>query len=65
MRASGELQTGRVALTADYPAAMALETDTGVTSYLVYNKSDEAIAVTLSDGTLVEAAANAFAIEQL
>ena len=65
MRALGELQTGTGALTADYPAAMAFETDAGVTSYVVYNYSDEAITVTFSDGTVVEAAANAFAIEQL
>ena len=65
MRALGELQTGTGALTADYPAAMAFETDAGVTSYVVYNYSDEAITVTFSDGTEVEAAANAFAIEQL
>jgi hypothetical protein len=64
MRALGELQTGTGALTADYPAAMAFETDAGVTSYVVYNYSDEAITVTFSDGTVVEAAANAFAIEQ-
>ena len=65
MRALGELQTGTGALTADYPAAMAFETDAGVTSYVVYNYSDEAITVTFSDGTVVEAAANTFAIEQL
>ena len=65
MRALGELQTGTGALTADYPAAMAFETDAGVTSYVVYNYSDDAITVTFSDGTEVEAAANAFAIEQL
>ncbi|NCG07474.1 MAG: DUF5011 domain-containing protein [Gammaproteobacteria bacterium] len=65
MRALGELQTGTGVLTADYPAAMAFETDAGVTSYVVYNYSDEAITVTFSDGTVVEAAANAFAIEQM
>ena len=65
MRALGELQTGTGTLTADYPAAMAFETNAGVTSYVVYNYSDEAITVTFSDGTVVEAAANAFAVEQM
>ena len=44
---------------------MAFETYAGVTSYVVYNFGDEAITVTFSDGTVVEALANAFAIEQL
>ena len=65
MRALGELQTGTGTLTANYPAAMAFETDAGVTSYVVYNYDDAAITVTFSDGTVVEAAANAFTIEQM
>ena len=44
---------------------MAFETDAGVTSYVGYNCNDEAITVTFSDSTVVEAAANAFAIEWL
>ena len=63
MQALGHLRTGTGELTADYPAAMAFERN-GVTSYVVYNFSDEAITVTFSDGAVVEAAANAFAIEQ-
>ena len=65
MRALGELQTGTGALTADYPAAMAFETDAGLTSYLVYNYSDESITVTFSDGTVVVADPNSFALEQM
>jgi hypothetical protein len=65
MRALGELQTGTGALTADYPAAMAFETDAGLTSYLVYNYSDESITVTFSDGTVVVADPNGFALEQM
>ena len=65
MRALGELQTGTGALTADYPAAMAFETDAGLTSYLVYNYSDESITVTFSDGTVVVADPNGFALEQI
>ena len=65
MRALGELQTGTGALTADYPAAMAFETDAGLTSYVVYNYSDESITVTFSDGTVVVADPNGFALEQM
>jgi hypothetical protein len=65
MRALGELQTGTGALTADYPAAMAFETDAGLTNYVVYNYSDESITVTFSDGTVVVADPNAFALEQM
>ena len=59
------LQTGTGALTADYPAAMAFETDAGLTNYVVYNYSDESITVTFSDGTVVVADPNAFALEQM
>ncbi|MGI9298796.1 MAG: glycosyl hydrolase, partial [Luminiphilus sp.] len=65
MRALGELQTGTGALTADYPAAMAFETDAGLTSYVVYNYSDDSITVTFSDGTVVVADPNSFALEQM
>ena len=65
MRALGELQTGTGAITASHPAAMVFETAAGVTSYVVYNYSDAAINVTFSDGTVVEAAANQFTIEQM
>ena len=64
MRALGKLQTGTGALTADYPSAMAFQTDDGLYSYVVYNYGDEVLAVTFSDGTVVEAPANAFAVER-
>ncbi len=50
---------------ASHPAAMVFEAAAGVTSYVVYNYSDAAINVTFSDGTVVEAAANQFTIEQM
>jgi len=40
------------------------KTDAGVTSYVVYNYSDQSRTVTFSDGVAVEAPANAFAIKQ-
>ena len=64
MRALGKLQTGTGALTADYPSAMAFQTDDGLYSYVVYNYGDEVLTVTFSDGTVVEAPANAFAVER-
>ena len=64
LRALGELKTGTGALTADYPAAMAFETEAGLRSYVVYNYGDDTISVTFSDGTVVEAEPNGFAVEQ-
>jgi hypothetical protein len=64
MRALGELQTGTGAITANHPAAMVFETEAGVTSYVVYNYNNEAINVTFSDGTIIEAPANQFTVER-
>ena len=64
MRALGELQTGTGAITANHPAAMVFETEAGVTSYVVYNYNNEAINVTFSDGTIIEAPANQFSVER-
>ena len=59
--ALGALKTGRGALTADYPAALAFEKD-GITSYVVYNFDAEARRVTFSDGQLVDAAGSGFTV---
>jgi len=65
MRALGELQTGTGSITADHPAAMVFKTGAGVTNYVVYNYADTAVNVTFSDGTVVEAAANQFTVQQM
>ena len=63
MKELGELQTGTGELTANYPASMAFKTG-NTTNYVVYNYSDAARTVTFSDGTVVQAMANAFTIEK-
>jgi hypothetical protein len=62
MRALGELQTGKGELTADYPAAMAFKTSSGLTNYVVYNFGSTPRVVTFSDGTEVQAPAHAFTV---
>ena len=57
----GHLLTGTGTLTADYPAALAFDND-GVTSYVVYNFSDQALNVSFSDGTVVNAVPNGFTV---
>ena len=57
----GHLVTGTGALTADYPAALAFDNN-GVTSYVVYNFSAQALTVTFSDGHVVTAAPDGFTI---
>lgn len=53
--ALGQLQTGTGELTSDYPAALAFVKD-GVTNYVVYNFTDQEIAVSYSDGNTITAA---------
>ena len=60
-KALGTLKTGTGVLTADYPAAVAFEKG-GVTSYVVYNYSNQAKSVSFSDGQTVNASANGFTI---
>jgi len=57
----GHLQTGTDALTADYPAALAFDNN-GVTSYVVYNFSGQALTVTYSDGFVVNAETFGFTV---
>mgnify|MGYP000050068479 FL=1 len=57
----GHLKTGTGALTANHPAALAFEKN-GVTSYVVYNFSNQEIKVTYSDGQVVDAIANGFTV---
>jgi endo-1,3(4)-beta-glucanase len=57
----GQLITGTGALTANHPAALAFENN-GVITYVVYNFSDQAQAVTYSDGTVVNAVSNGFTV---
>ena len=57
----GHLLTGTGALTSDYPAALAFDNN-GLTSYVVYNFSGQALVVTFSDGQIVDAAANGFTV---
>ncbi len=59
--ALGQLQTGTGALTADYPAALAFVKD-GVTTYVVYNFTDQELAVSFSDGHTLMAAPKAFTL---
>jgi endo-1,3(4)-beta-glucanase len=60
-KALGTLKTGTGVLTADYPAAVAFEKG-GVTSYVVYNYSNQAKSVSFSDGQTVNASANGFTV---
>jgi endoglucanase Acf2 len=60
-RRLGHLLTGTGALTADYPAALAFDNN-GVTSYVVYNFSGQALTVTFSDGQIVDAAPHGFTV---
>jgi hypothetical protein len=60
-RELGHMITGTGALTADYPAALAFDNN-GVTSYVVYNFSGQALAVSFSDGQIVNAVANGFTV---
>lgn len=60
-RQLGHMVTGTGALTADYPAALAFDNN-GQTSYVVYNFSGELLAVSFSDGQVVNAAPNGFTV---
>ncbi len=53
--------TGTGALTADYPAALAFDNN-GVTRYVVYNFSEQQLAVSFSDGQIVDAAPRGFTV---
>ena len=57
----GHLLTGTGTLTADYPAALAFDND-GVTSYIVYNFSEQPLAVSFSDGKVVNSAPGDFTV---
>ena len=57
----GRLVTGTGILTADYPAALVFENN-GVTSYVVYNFSEQPLTVTFSDGQVVNAEPGGFTI---
>jgi endoglucanase Acf2 len=57
----GQLATGTGTLTADYPAALAFN-NSGVTSYVVYNFGGQTLAVSFSDGQVVNAAPNGFTV---
>ncbi len=59
--ALGHLITGTGALTADYPAALAFDKD-GVTTYVVYNFTGQALTVSFSDGQVVDAAPGGFTV---
>jgi len=50
----GRLLSGARAVTADYPAALAFENN-GVTTYVVYNFTEQLLPVTYSDGQRVDA----------
>ncbi len=53
--------TGTGALTADYPAALAFDNN-GVTTYVVYNFGGQALAVTFSNGQVINAAPGGFTV---
>ena len=55
------MTAGTGALTADYPAALAFDNN-GVTSYVVYNFGGQMLAVTFSDGQIVNAVPNGFTV---
>ncbi len=57
----GHMKTGTGALTSDYPAALAFDNN-GLTSYVVYNFTGQALAVTFSDGHMVNAAPYGFTL---
>ena len=57
----GHLKTGTGTLTANHPAALAFEKN-GVTSYVVYNFSNQTLQATFSDGKVVAATANGFTV---
>ncbi|MEN7342866.1 MAG: glycosyl hydrolase [Pseudomonadota bacterium] len=60
-RQLGQLATGTGVLTADYPAAMAFDNN-GVTTYVVYNFDGVDRTVMFSDGQVLLAAPNSFAV---
>ena len=60
-RTLGRMTTGTGALTADYPAALAFDNN-GVTSYVVYNFTGQALPVSFSDGQIVNAAPFGFTV---
>ena len=60
-RQLGHMITGTGALTADYPAALAFRNG-GVTRYVVYNFGGQTLAVTYSDGQIVNAAPFGFTL---
>ncbi len=57
----GHLKTGTGVLTSDYPAALAFENN-GVTSYVVYNFSNQTKTVTYSDGQSFDTTPDGFTI---
>ena len=57
----GHLMTGTGSLTSDYPAALACDKN-GVVSYVMYNFSGQALAVTYSDGHTVNATPFGFTV---
>ncbi len=61
LRKLGHLKTGTGTLTANHPAALAFEKN-GVTSYVVYNFSNQTLQVTFSNGKVVDATANGFTV---
>ncbi len=60
-RELGQMATGTGALTANYPAALAFDKN-GQISYVVYNFSSQVLAVTFSDGQVVNAAPRGFTV---
>ena len=60
-RELGHMITGTGALTADYPAALAFDSN-GVTSYVVYNFTGQTLVVSFSDGQTVNAAPSGFTV---
>jgi hypothetical protein len=60
-RELGHVVTGSGALTADYPAALAFDNN-GITTYVVYNFTSQAMLVSFSDGQIVNAGPSGFTI---
>lgn len=62
LNALGNIKIGTGELTANYPGAMAFLKKNGVTTYIVYNYTNESKAVTFSDGIEMNAAPSEFTI---
>jgi endo-1,3(4)-beta-glucanase len=60
-RELGQVLTGSGALTADYPAALAFDNN-GITTYVVYNFTSQAMLVSFSDGQIINAGPSGFTI---